>query len=121
MLDRDRGWLGDTQTQYRKPFGPFGTKGERFIDGSAFLPLALTAWMALLGRERAISKMVLLEVWKMEYEESDFDRSRTGETRRKEEEDVGLDERELDRLGFLAEHPELSDPLFLGLQSRGRI
>ena len=47
----------------------------------------------------------------MRYEEMELDWLGAGECPEEDEEQLGLDEGELRRLQFFAEHPELADPL----------
>ena len=53
----------------------------------------------------------------MWYEETELNWSMTGEFNEDEE---GLDESELSRLQYFAEHPELADPLIWFLPDPGR-
>ena len=53
----------------------------------------------------------------MWYEETELNWSMTGEC---DEDDGGLDESELTRLQFFAEHPELADPLIWFLPAAGK-
>ena len=55
----------------------------------------------------------------MRYEEMELDWSMTDGFENCEEEDV-LDEKELNKLEFFAEHPELDDPIFWFMQERRR-
>ena len=53
----------------------------------------------------------------MKYEEMQISYSIAGKFENTEG-DFGLDNCELDRIAFLAEHPELTEPLFTGLQDK---
>jgi len=58
------------------------------------------------------------EVTKMWYEEKEINWSMTGGI--EEDDEEGLDEPELARLQYFAEHPELADPLIWFLPKMGR-
>jgi len=57
----------------------------------------------------------------MRYEEMELNWSVTGEASCDGEGEIGLDEVELSRLAYFAEHPELADPLIWFLPESRRI
>ena len=58
----------------------------------------------------------------MRYEDTDWNWATTGDSVGEEDDDDCLDEYELSRLQYFAEHPEMADPLIWTLPeaSRGR-